>query len=153
MPTREDIVARGALVDRHAVSPPGVAEGRRLRLPGLLIGVWREVRPRSALRLRELAIRLTRRTGRRRMGARRWPRGWRKYLDAIEPKDAREGDIVLFRWRAHLPAKHAGILTAPDSMVHAQEKAAVSEVALSDWWRRRMALAFSLSGYGADVQE
>ena len=42
----------------------------------------------------------------------------------IAPAEAREGDIVLFRWRMHLPAKHAGILVAADRMVHAQEHAA-----------------------------
>jgi hypothetical protein len=30
-------------------------------------------------------------------------------------------------------------------MVHAQDGAAVSEVPMSDWWRRRMAYAFSLA--------
>jgi hypothetical protein len=70
--------------------------------------------------------------------------GLRGYLTEIDVHEAREGDVVLFRWRAHLPAKHAGILTAPDRMVHAQERARVSEVFLSGWWRRRMAYAFAL---------
>jgi NlpC/P60 family putative phage cell wall peptidase len=69
----------------------------------------------------------------------------RKYLTEIDREEAREGDVVLFRWRKHLPAKHAAILTAPDRMVHAQEHAAVSEVALSNWWRRRMAYAFTIA--------
>jgi len=75
--------------------------------------------------------------------------GLRQYLVEIDVGEAAAGDIVLFRWRAHLPAKHAGILTAPDRMVHAQERAAVSEVALSEWWRRRMAYAFAYSGKDA----
>lgn len=58
-------------------------------------------------------------------------------LDAIAP-----GDVLLFRWRAYLPAKHAAILTAPDKMVHAHDDAAVTEVAFAPWWRRRLAFAF-----------
>src|SRR5262245_52441654 len=42
-------------------------------------------------------------------------------LDAIEP-----GDVLLFRWRAHLPAKHCAILTEPDRMIHAHDGAAVA---------------------------
>lgn len=52
------------------------------------------------------------------------------------------GDVLLFRWRAHLPAKHAAIVTAPDTMVHAHDGATVAEVALAPWWRRRLAYAF-----------
>ena len=58
-------------------------------------------------------------------------------MTEIAPAAAWEGDVLLFRWRAHLPAKHAGLLTGPASMIHAQERAAVAEVALSAWWRRR----------------
>jgi len=54
----------------------------------------------------------------------------------------READVLLFRWRAHLPAKHAAIVTAPDLMVHAHDGAAVAEVTLAPWWRRRLAFAF-----------
>ena len=63
----------------------------------------------------------------------------------IEPSEARAGDVVLVRWRAHLPAKHAVILSEENRMVHAQEGASVSEVPLNDWWRRRMAYAFSFT--------
>ncbi|MGE0212737.1 MAG: NlpC/P60 family protein [Parvibaculaceae bacterium] len=52
------------------------------------------------------------------------------------------GDVLLFRWRAHLPAKHAGIATSRSTMVHAQEGAAVCEVAVTAWWRRRLSHAF-----------
>jgi NlpC/P60 family putative phage cell wall peptidase len=56
------------------------------------------------------------------------------------------GDVLLFRWRAGLPAKHAAILTAPALMVHAHDGAAVAEVALAPWWRRRLAYAFRFPG-------
>jgi NlpC/P60 family putative phage cell wall peptidase len=58
-------------------------------------------------------------------------------LDAFEP-----GDVVLFRWRAKLAAKHAAIITSSDTMVHAHDGAAVAEVAIAPWWRRRLAYAF-----------
>jgi NlpC/P60 family putative phage cell wall peptidase len=56
------------------------------------------------------------------------------------------GDVLLFRWRAHLVAKHAAIVSAPDRMIHAHDGAAVAEVALAPWWRRRIAYAFRFPG-------
>ena len=62
---------------------------------------------------------------------------------APEARDAfGAGDILLFRWRAGLAAKHAAIVTAPGRMLHAHDGAAVAEVALTPWWRRRLAYAF-----------
>ena len=63
--------------------------------------------------------------------------------------EAGAGDIVLFRWRAHLPAKHCAVLTGPATMIHAHDGAVVAEVALSAWWRRRMAGAFRFPGLSA----
>jgi NlpC/P60 family putative phage cell wall peptidase len=69
-----------------------------------------------------------------------------RHLIAINCTQIREGDVLLFRWRANLPAKHAAIVTAPDAMVHAHDGAAVAEVALAPWWRRRLAYAFRFPG-------
>jgi NlpC/P60 family putative phage cell wall peptidase len=55
------------------------------------------------------------------------------------------GDLVLFRWRPHLPAKHLGVLVDGTSFVHAYEGAGtVVQSALVPQWRRRIAavLAF-----------
>ena len=55
------------------------------------------------------------------------------------------GDVLLFRYREHFPAKHAAIVTACDPnplMVHAHDGATVAEVAIAPWWRRRLAYAF-----------
>jgi NlpC/P60 family putative phage cell wall peptidase len=52
------------------------------------------------------------------------------------------GDVLLFRWRDNLPAKHCGIATSPTTMVHAHDGAAVAEVAIGPWWRRHIAYAF-----------
>ncbi len=69
-----------------------------------------------------------------------------RHLAAIPCGDLAPGDVVLFRWRAHLPAKHAAIVTAPDLIVHAHDGAAVAEVAFAPWWRRRLAYAFRFPG-------
>jgi NlpC/P60 family putative phage cell wall peptidase len=69
-----------------------------------------------------------------------------RHLTAIDPAAALPGDVLLFRWRAGLPAKHAAILTAPALMVHAHDGATVAEVALAPWWRRRLAYAFRFPG-------
>jgi NlpC/P60 family putative phage cell wall peptidase len=71
-----------------------------------------------------------------------------RHLVAIAPDDILAGDVLLFRWRAHLPAKHAAIVTAEALMVHAHDGAAVAEVAIAPWWRRRLAYAFRFPGVG-----
>lgn len=52
----------------------------------------------------------------------------------------------MFRLRAGTVAKHAGILTSPATMIHAMEGASASEIALSPWWRRRIAAVFRFPG-------
>lgn len=69
-----------------------------------------------------------------------------RHLAPIGIADARTGDVLLFRWRDRLPAKHCAILTAPGTMVHAHEGAAVAEVAFAPWWSRHVAGAFSFPG-------
>ena len=58
---------------------------------------------------------------------------------------AKPGDVLLFRWRAGLPAKHVGVLATTDTMIHAHDGAVVTEAALAHW-RRRIALIFQFSG-------
>lgn len=70
----------------------------------------------------------------------------RRHLLTIEIGAARAGDVLLFRWRDGVPAKHAAILTAPDRMIHAHDGIGVAEVALVPWWRRRTAFAFRFPG-------
>lgn len=69
-----------------------------------------------------------------------------RHLDPVAPADFTIGDVLLFRWRAGLAAKHAAIVTAPTAMVHAHDGAAVAEVALAPWWCRRLAFAFRFPG-------
>jgi NlpC/P60 family putative phage cell wall peptidase len=72
-----------------------------------------------------------------------------RHLIVIDRNKFQEGDVLLFRWREHLPAKHAAIVTASDKIVHAHDGAAVAEVALAPWWRRRIAYAFRFPGVDA----
>jgi NlpC/P60 family putative phage cell wall peptidase len=72
----------------------------------------------------------------------------RRHLIEIAPAEAHVGDVILFRWKRDLPAKHAGILSAPHTFIHAYDGAAVTESPLSDWWRRRIAYAFAFPGAG-----
>jgi NlpC/P60 family putative phage cell wall peptidase len=66
-----------------------------------------------------------------------------RHLRPLARDAVRPGDVLLFRWRGHLPAKHCAILTAPDRILHAHDGAEVSEVAFTSWWRRHLSHAFS----------
>jgi NlpC/P60 family putative phage cell wall peptidase len=74
------------------------------------------------------------------------------HMASVAVGDAGPGDVLLFRWRANLPAKHIAILvlggkgSAPPRFVHAQQGAAVSLATLTPWWRRRAAYGFRFPG-------
>jgi NlpC/P60 family putative phage cell wall peptidase len=50
----------------------------------------------------------------------------RRHLRETTVSAAEPGDVLLFRWRPGLPAKHAGVLVEPHRFVHAHQGAAVS---------------------------
>lgn len=52
------------------------------------------------------------------------------------------GDLVLFRWKRGLPARHAGIMVTQDRFIHGYEGHAVLISALVPQWRRRIAGRF-----------
>jgi NlpC/P60 family putative phage cell wall peptidase len=75
----------------------------------------------------------------------------RRHLVEIDCQCATRGDVLLFRYSDRYPAKHAAIVTACHAdgsalMVHAHDGAAVAEVAIAPWWRRRLAYAFRFPG-------
>jgi len=122
---------------RHQASLKGVGAD----CLGLVRGVWREVE------------------GEEPEGVPAYSPGWaeagggetlaeaaRRHMAEIPYTDIQAGDLLLFRWRAHLPAKHAGIATSATHMVHAQDNACVTEIYLSNWWRRHLAFAFRFPG-------
>lgn len=65
-----------------------------------------------------------------------------QHLLPAGPEPLGPGEVLLFRWRAGLPAKHCGIATGPGGFIHAHDGAAVAEVALLPAWRRRLAGRF-----------
>ncbi len=72
----------------------------------------------------------------------------RRHLVEIPIDAADAGDVVLFRWRPALPAKHAAILTAPDRMIHAYDRHAVVESWMPPAWQARRAYAFAFPPLG-----
>lgn len=57
--------------------------------------------------------------------------------------DVLPGDLLVFRWRPGMPAKHCGILVGPDRFVHAYQGHAVTVSALVPQWRRKIAGVFA----------
>lgn len=70
----------------------------------------------------------------------------RRHLCPRSIADAAPGDILLFRLRTGLPAKHLGILSDSGTLIHAVEGRAVLEEPLTAWWKRRLAASFSFPG-------
>lgn len=71
-----------------------------------------------------------------------------RHLREIAWAEARPGDLLLFRLRAGLPARHLGLLAAgPEgpSFIHAYEGHGVVESRLTPPWRRRIAACFALT--------
>ncbi|MAZ82673.1 MAG: peptidase P60 [Hoeflea sp.] len=62
--------------------------------------------------------------------------------DPLDFPEAIPGDILVFRWRDHSSAKHAGILSAPRRFIHAYEQAGVIESPLTPGWARRVVGVF-----------
>lgn len=52
------------------------------------------------------------------------------------------GDVLLFRVAGGAVAKHAGIATASDAMVHAYDGHAVAETPIPDVWMKRLVARF-----------
>lgn len=69
-----------------------------------------------------------------------------RHLVPLAVEDIAAGDVLLFRWREGCVAKHVAIATGEGGMIHAHDGAAVCEVTLAPWWRRRLAYAFSFPG-------
>jgi NlpC/P60 family putative phage cell wall peptidase len=118
---------------RHQASVKGVG----CDCLGLLRGVWRAIYGNEPEAAPAYAPDWAEASGEERLAA-----AARRYLIELAPADAAPGDVLLFRWRAHLPVKHAAILSAPGRMIHAHDGAAVAEVHFAPFWRRKLAFAF-----------
>lgn len=108
---------------------------------GLVRGVWREVMGSEPERPPPYTPDWAEASGRETLleAARRW-------LLEVEPRQAGPGDVLAFRWRPDLPAKHLAIAAEPDRIIHAFQGHAVQEVELPRAWERRVAAVFSFPG-------
>lgn len=70
----------------------------------------------------------------------------RRNLVEIELDEAAPGDVIVFRLRPGMVAKHAALLATRHTMIHAMEGGPAAEVPLLPWWRRRIAAAFRFPG-------
>jgi NlpC/P60 family putative phage cell wall peptidase len=107
---------------------------------GLVRGIWRSLYGSEAEALPAYSRDWAESTGEETLIA-----AARRHLIEVAPSNAQPGDVLVFRYRASMIAKHAGILATPATMIHAFEGAPVCEVALSPWWRRRLAAAFAFA--------
>ncbi|MBZ6076418.1 NlpC/P60 family protein [Microvirga puerhi] len=103
---------------------------------GLLRGVWREVMGEEPELPPPYAPDWAEAGGERLLAAAR------RHLVEASDLSVTAGDVLLFRWRENLPAKHCAVATSADTMVHAHDGAAVAEVAFRPWWRRHLAHVF-----------
>jgi NlpC/P60 family putative phage cell wall peptidase len=140
---RERIVAQARLWVGTPYLHQGSARGVGCDCLGLLRGVWRETIGPEPEAFAPYAPDWAEATREERLAE-----AGRRHFTQVAPQAAQPGDVLLFRWRADLPAKHCAILSAPGAMIHAHEGACVCETALSPWWRRRIAYAFSFPGAG-----
>ena len=113
---------------------------------GLVRGVWRELHGEEPEAMPVYAADWAEAGGGERLAE-----AARRHLEEISVDDAEPGDVLLFRWRPHLPAKHAAILVDHGRMIHAHDGAAVCEVFYAPFWRRRAAFAFRFPAAGARV--
>jgi NlpC/P60 family putative phage cell wall peptidase len=105
---------------------------------GLIRGIWRELYGAEPELPPPYARDWAERSGEDRlMDAAR-----RHFGEPVETIEMRPGDLLLFRWRPDVPAKHAGIFSGEKSFIHAYEQAAVIRSALVPSWRRRIAGVF-----------
>lgn len=70
----------------------------------------------------------------------------RRHMIEIPVFQARPGDVLVFRLRAGLVAKHTGLKVSDTSMIHAVEGHDAAEVTLTRWWQRHIAAAFQFPG-------
>lgn len=68
------------------------------------------------------------------------------YLAPVAQRAFRGGDVLVFRWKTGYAAKHCGIATSGNTMIHAHDGACVSEVVIGETWKRKVVGVF---GFGS----
>lgn len=135
----------------------GAVKGVGCDCLGLIRGIWRELYGQEPEAVPAYAPDWAERGGEERLLA----AAGRHFLSVPSFAESRPGDLVLFRFRPHLAAKHAGVLARlpdeccgtegvacldrtdavplPDAFIHAYEQSAVTLSALVPGWRRKIA--------------
>ncbi|HEX7072588.1 MAG TPA: NlpC/P60 family protein [Hyphomicrobiaceae bacterium] len=108
---------------------------------GLVRGIWRELYGTEPATLPPYTRDWAEATGRETLLD-----AARRHLVEVENEKAQPGDVLVFRLRECLPAKHVAILATGTTMIHAMEGVSVAEVAFAPWWRRHLAGVFSFPG-------
>ncbi len=119
---------------RHQASLKGVG----CDCLGLVRGIWRDIHGAEPETPPPYRPDWAERSGEDRL----WDAAVRAMGSPIDLCAMLPGDLLLFRWRLGMPAKHAGILSDPARFIHAYEQASVVESALVPSWRRRIAGVF-----------
>ena len=73
------------------------------------------------------------------------------HFETVSASAWRDGDVLLFRFRDGVPAKHVAIASGPARIIHAHERACVAEVAIIPFWRRRLVTAFRFPNISTDA--
>lgn len=116
----------------------GAAKGIGCDCLGLVRGIWRELYGTEPEPVPAYATDWAERTGDERLIA-----AARRHFQVLGGLEGAEpGDLLLFRFRPHGVAKHAGILEHGGYFIHAYEQAGVIRSALVPSWRRRVAGVF-----------
>jgi NlpC/P60 family putative phage cell wall peptidase len=120
---------------RHQASSKGIG----CDCLGLVRGVWRELYGHDLEAPVPYAPDWAEAEGEERLLA-----GAGRHFEATDAEAPSAATLLVFRWRAHLPAKHAGIAVSPTHFVHAYEGGGrVVKSALVPQWRRRIAGVFA----------
>jgi NlpC/P60 family putative phage cell wall peptidase len=110
---------------------------------GLVRGVWRALYGEDPFDGRAYAPDWAEATGEDRL-----LEAAQKHMRPVSAGEAAPGDLLLFRWRPHLPAKHLAILAGDEWIIHAYQRHAVARSPLAPAWKRRIAARFAFPDAG-----
>lgn len=63
----------------------------------------------------------------------------KRHMEQVPFEDMMPSDVLVFRMKRNVSAKHCGIVTGKDMMIHAYSREKVYEVSLGEHWYRKVA--------------
>lgn len=111
---------------------------------GLVLGIWRQVYGFELPAPGPYAPDWAEASGQERLLD-----GFSRHLVEKPISEMETGDAIVFRWRRHLPAKHAAILVGNECFIHAYQGHGVTMTQLVPQWQRRIAAAFAFPDINA----